>query len=225
MCQNAHPARSDKDEQSDMMAQTTQQVPYWLQLATVFVAPALGVMGVILGSLHSGKRETGRWLAEKRFALYTKFVNAATDANWYFWYTAHPALQEDGNLPEAHKQLLQYFRQAEQLSREIGLVCSSGVRTAMYKVLDNLSYKCLLLQDDQFRMKEADKFGALWFVSTNARDEGWHALLEFQQHSARELNVRDRRAGIVPQTVPSYHRRYDSTKPKFPFHDQMHPLR
>jgi hypothetical protein len=209
-----------------MMAQTTQQVPYWLQLATVFVAPAIGVMGVILGSLHSSKRETGRWLAEKRFALYTKFVDAATDANWYFWYTANPALQEDTNLPEVHKQLLQYFRQAEQLSREIGLVCSSRVQTAMYGVLDNLSYKCLLLQDNEFRLKEAEKFGGeLWLVGALARDKGWHAVLEFQKHSAKELNVRDRRTSIVPQTAPSYHKRHDATKWIFPYHDQMKSIR
>jgi hypothetical protein len=207
-----------------MVAQATQQVPYWLQLTTVLVAPAIGMVGVVFGSLHSGKRETGRWLAEKRFDLYTKFVDAATDANSFFWYTADPLLRKGDTLTEAHEQLLQYFRRADQLSREIGLVCSSGLRNAMYEVLDNLSYKCLLLQDNKFRAEESMYAGIEW-VSMAAKEEGWQALLEFQQHSARELNVRDHRVVIIPQRPSWYHQDHHSRKLEFRYYGHMHSLK
>jgi hypothetical protein len=75
-----------------MAAEPVQHVPFWLQVASIALAPILAVVGVAVGAHLNRQREHDKWLREERLRAYTDLLAIAHDMKDSLGPNVHSAM-------------------------------------------------------------------------------------------------------------------------------------
>jgi hypothetical protein len=112
-------------------------VPFWLQVASVVLAPVLGLAGVGAGAALTSKGEHRRWVREERLRVYADFVSACTGylqaAQQVDWgiVSGSSADQEQGR-----DQAIAGIKNVEARREAVLLIGSAQVRDAARQVVE-----------------------------------------------------------------------------------------
>jgi hypothetical protein len=71
-------------------ASATPQIPFWLQIVSIAVAPILGFLGVAIGVLLTERNRRAAYILEEKKRAYLEFINMLSNVN-SFWSNEFPA--------------------------------------------------------------------------------------------------------------------------------------
>src|SRR5215211_4440921 len=112
-------------------------VPFWLQLAAVVLAPLLGLAGVLYGAWWSARAEERRWLRQERRLTYGAYLRAVNELSRDFalHVTRAAAARDRARFNDALTAFNAAFIEWERAQGALTIIASPKVNEAAGPVL------------------------------------------------------------------------------------------
>lgn len=112
-------------------------MPFWLQIASVALAPVLGLAGVLAGAALTSSGEHQRWVREERLRVYSDFVSACTTylqaAQQVDWGIAARSADDQA---QGREQAIAGIKSVEARREAVLLIGSGPVRDAARQAVE-----------------------------------------------------------------------------------------
>lgn len=178
----------------------TQQVPFWLQLLAIILAPGLGFAGVAIGATVTSRTSMKLALRAHRQDVYSSFLETVSSIHKSFTVDLRIML-----LPASKRELVdivteigKYTAELARRFHEIELVASARTAAAA----DNLLIFYMTALRATKRAHDDENALSLWHQIT---DEAGAALAEFRAAAAIDLGLpmRDRKRKLTKRASKS----------------------
>jgi hypothetical protein len=118
-------------------AAAEQSVPFWLQIATVVLAPLLGFVGVAIGVVLKDSSDRRLALRQARQSVYVIFLRSLMQINWTFASTAATAVQSGDvkRTAAVYRSVMDLLGTLPQTAAEIDLIGSDHTSKIVHKYL------------------------------------------------------------------------------------------
>lgn len=113
------------------------QIPFWLQLTTVIVAPLVGFVGVAVGSFLTSRHNNRSWIRDRRLEAYQALLECANELSLFAGTIAPRALrsQDPDQLYPLAQDIGQKISALIDATQRIKLIGSKATNEAASEVL------------------------------------------------------------------------------------------
>jgi hypothetical protein len=168
-----------------LLAAAPTQVPLWLQVLTLGLAPVLGFVGVAVGALLQGRSAKRAKLRDDRRITYLNF--AKTVREFYQWFGLEGTKSADhragADLREHLTEIKRMIREIETRGDEVDLIASKDAAAACRKcTLEVIASQAIWMNAVMTRSFDR----AMW---SKCNFDGSAALHEFRDAAMKDLGV------------------------------------